>query len=445
MATIEGKKELIEPRVLKGFRDTLPNLAIVRGEMIHKLEAVFASFGLVPIDTPALEYSEILLGKGSEETDKQLFRFRDQGDRDVAMRFDLTVPLARFISTHADALGLPFKRYHIAPVWRAEKPQRGRYREFIQCDFDILGADSALADVEVLSIASKALTALNASHRLRINNRKLLTGFIRGIKGDISVTAALRSIDKLDKLGRETVADELTTICGLNSDAIDRIIEFVGLGKSKGTIEEQVRFISALTSSSDEMGQGMMELTQTVSLLLQSGVPAANVSIDTSIARGLEYYTGLVFETEFTEMPEIGSICSGGRYDNLTGIYSKRVITGVGGSVGLDRLLAALEHFQRVSTKLSYASVMITNLDDEARPRVLSLASELRSKGINTEIYLKHGKLGDQLKYASKKRIRFAVILGKRELESGTCSVKDLEIGDQRDGVELGQVWTILK
>jgi histidyl-tRNA synthetase len=193
------------------------------------------------------------------------------------------------------------------------------------------------------------------------------------------------------------------------------------------------------------MGQGMMELTQTVSLLLQSGVPAANVSIDTSIARGLEYYTGLVFETEFTEMPEIGSICSGGRYDNLTGIYSKRVITGVGGSVGLDRLLAALEHFQRVSTKLSYASVMITNLDDEARPRVLSLASELRSKGINTEIYLKHGKLGDQLKYASKKRIRFAVILGKRELESGTCSVKDLEIGDQRDGVELGQVWTILK
>ena len=193
------------------------------------------------------------------------------------------------------------------------------------------------------------------------------------------------------------------------------------------------------------MAQGIRELTETISLLLQSGVPATNVSIDSSIARGLEYYTGLVFETEFLELPEIGSICSGGRYDNLTGIYSKRVITGVGGSVGLDRLLAALEHFGRVSSKLSYASVMITNLDDEARPQVLSLASELRTKGINTEVYLKAGKLGDQLKYASKKGIRYAVILGKRELESGTCSVKDLESGEQRDGVGLDQIETIFK
>lgn len=440
MANTAERKELIEPRVLKGFRDTLPDLAIVRSEMMHKLEAVFASFGLVPIDTPALEYSEILLGKGSDETDKQLFRFKDQGDRDVAMRFDLTVPLARFISTHADTVGIPFKRYHIAPVWRAEKPQRGRYREFIQCDFDILGADSLLADVEILSIATAALSKLDVKHRLRINNRKLLTGFIRGVKDGIDVTSALRSIDKLEKLGRETVATELTDNCGLTAGDIDRILSFVGHNRKGESVEEQLQYISGLTSSSEEMTAGMSELTNTVSLLLKSGVAAENLSIDTSIARGLEYYTGLVFETEFSEMPEIGSICSGGRYDNLTGLYSKRVITGVGGSVGLDRLLAAFEEFKRVSSKLSNATVMITNLDEEAVPTVLSLAAELRRNGISTEVYLKHGKLGDQLKYASKKGITSAIIIGKRELESGACSIKNLVSGEQQDGVKFGEI-----
>jgi len=428
-------KPTIEPRVLKGFRDYLPNIAIARTEMISALQSAFSTFGFVPIDTPALEYSDILLGKGSDETDRQLFRFTDQGGRDVAMRFDLTVPLARFAAMNINELGTPFRRYHIAPVWRAEKPQRGRYREFVQCDFDIIGTRSVLADAEIVAVIHFALNALKIGHRIRLNNRSVLNGFLAGLGKVQAGTAVLRAIDKIDKLGEETVTRELNEQAGLNEKEIGAVFEFLKLSRSNAPRAELLAELRRFFAANEAALKGVDELSRILSVLSESGLSDEVCRIDLSIARGLDYYTGSVFETVMTEMPEIGSICSGGRYDNLAGLYTNRDLPGVGASIGLDRILGAYEALDKISGKSSTAAVFVTILDEGTEASCMKIANTLRENGVATELALEVGKLGNQLKYAGKKGIRFAVIAGKAELEKQICSVKNLDSGEQTDGV----------
>lgn len=427
------KRQLIEPRILKGFRDYLPREMIHRRRMIALLEEVFVTFGYVPIDTPALELSEILLGKGSQETDKQLYRFLDNGERDVALRFDLTVPLARFVATHKQELGMPFRRYHIAPVWRAEKPQRGRYREFIQCDFDIIGTRSPYADAEIVAVIHAAMKTLRVRHLIRINNRSILNGFLEtlGIKGQGA--SVLRALDKLDKVGKDGVARELQSEAGLRPEDVERVWSFTALQERAENSEEVLRGLRELVGGNETGNRGVNELSAVLESLSALGLPAESYGIDLSIARGLDYYTGTVFETTCLDLPQIGSICSGGRYDDLAGLYTSDDLPGVGASVGLDRLIAALEELGRLEGSASTARVLVTMIDAGTEAACLRLAQQLRAAGIPTELYPEVKKLASQLKYADRKEIPCAVILGSRELEREVCGIKLLKTGEQRE------------
>jgi histidyl-tRNA synthetase len=417
-------KNIIEPKVLKGFQDILPHVARARGEMIQALTKVFSSFGYSPIDTPALEYAEILLGKGSAETDKQLYRFKDQGDRDIALRFDLTVPLARFAAMHIDQLGVPFRRYHVAPVWRAEKPQRGRYREFFQCDFDIIGAPPGIADGEVLSIVDSSMKAMNLKSLVRCNNRKILTGFFQTL-GDANITAVLRVIDKLDKIGKDGVKDELAKDGALSAENINTILSFLEISNAKQSPELLFKELQTLLAKSELGLTGVHELKTVYQIAQSLGV--VDMEVDLSIARGLDYYTGLVFETTLLDFPTIGSVCSGGRYDDLASLYIKRKLPGVGGSVGLDRILGALQELKRVSEAVSSAKILIALFEDEASQQfALKAAHQLRDKGINVELFPEPSSLGGQIKYADKRGIPYVLIAGEKEVAQGGFLLKDI-------------------
>ncbi len=440
-----SSKGLIEPRILKGFRDYLPSITIARLEMIRKLERVFASFGFVPIDTPALEYAEILLGKGSDETDKQLYRFLDQGERDVALRFDLTVPFARFTAMHLNELAIPFKRFHIAPVWRAEKPQRGRYREFIQCDFDIIGTDSVLADAEIVAVIHRALTALEINHQIRINNRNLLNGLLQSLGAAGKSVPVLRAIDKLEKLGREVVHEELAREASLSSKQIEDIFTFLALSTEVGDNAHLIQSLRDRFQGNDQAVLGISQLETILSTLPSYEIQPELVRIDLSITRGLDYYTGTVYETTFLDLPGIGSICSGGRYDNLAQLYTKQRLPGVGTSIGLDRILGAFEELKRLAEKSATADVLIALVDEPSFAQAINLSTKIRNAGLNAEVYPEIGKLGAQLKYGSKKGIRYVIIAGEREVSNRVVSIKDLVTGTQTDNVPIGDVVSQLK
>lgn len=451
---------IIQPRVLKGFRDTLPRECMMKREMIRIIEASFSLYGFTPIDTPALEYAEILLGKGSEETDRQLFRFTDNGKRDVALRFDLTVPLARYIASNQASLATPFKRYQIAPVWRAEKPQRGRYREFIQCDIDILGTTAAVADAEILVAVSRCLDNLGAKHRFLINHRKLLSGFMEQIGALPQAEDILRIMDKLGKLGREKVEQELSAL--VSSSQINDIFSFLelsqlecpqsdnGISDSKQTVADFKKtlaraeeFLEAKPGSLSDIG--IQETRRFAELVNAHGISEEILQLDLSIARGLDYYTGIVFETQLLDLPEIGSICSGGRYDDLTSLYTKTKFPGVGCSIGLDRLLAAYDELKRIPKADSTASVLVTVFSQELLPQSIQLAEKLRSCGINVELYGESGKLGSQLKYANRRGIPLATIIGDEEAQTETCNIKMLESGEQLERVAQADAGRIIQ
>ena len=422
--------QIIQPRILKGFRDLLPPAALGKQEMLDSIRKVFTLFGYMPIETPALEYSEILLGKGSEETDKQLFRFNDQGGRDVAMRFDLTVPLARFAAMHLNTLGVPFRRYHIAPVWRAEKPQRGRFREFTQCDFDILGATSASSDAEIVQLIHSIFSELKIPVRIRINHRGLLGGILAASGAQDREVAALRAIDKLEKLGRNIVSEELQKEAGLNANQIDSLFEMLEASTKSSSALETLEYFESRLADFENGLAGTIRLKE-IFTSMQEAKMDQQIVLDTSIARGLDYYTGVVFETQSVDLPDIGSICSGGRYDDLTSVYSKKSHPGVGASVGLDRTLAALEELGVMSTRSSCALASLTRLDENLDGARMKLAAQLRSAGISIEVYPEKSKLGAQLKYADKRKIKFAIIAGSSEFETETFGIKNLDSGEQ--------------
>ncbi len=392
---------LIEPRTLKGFRDYLPEQAIPREALIEKARGVFRSYGFLPIDTPALEYEEILTGKGGEESDKQLYRFEDSGGRKVALRFDLTVPLARFVAQHSNELGMPFKRYHIATVWRGENTQRGRYREFMQCDFDTIGTESVVADVETILVIHDLLRAIGIERfTIRINDRKYLTSSLQAAGFPDRHTDVLRVLDKRDKVGVDGVVAELQTL-GFEP------------GRVRGLLERLDGDVDATT------GGRLLEVRAAV---LAAGVDAQRIRVDPSIARGLDYYTGVVFETRLDDQPEIGSVCSGGRYDDLAQLYTKERLPGVGASLGLDRLLAAIEAKASSST----ARLFLPFFDATRLADYLRLAAELRASGVGVELYPEAKKLGAQLKYADRRGFKLALVLGEDEWKSGTSQLKDL-------------------
>lgn len=433
------KKGIIEPRTLKGFRDFLPEVMIPRKRMIEIIEKIYRSFGYVPIDTPALEYSEILLGKGSAETDKQLFRFTDNGGRDVALRFDLTVPLARFVAQHFNELSFPFKRYHIAPVWRGENTQRGRYREFCQCDFDIIGTKSNLADMEVVQVIFIALTALGIdSFTIRINNRMILNGLMKQLNVEDKTVQILRVIDKIDKIGANEVKKELEMIIGKNEVAINKIVGFVGLN---GSNDEILDWLAKEFSGVPLAETGIANLREILEKSKSLGIPEKNLKIDLSIARGLDYYTGTVYETILNNLPEIGSICSGGRFDNLSSLYTDKELPGVGASIGLDRLIAALQAMNLLDGKKSTAEVLVV-VKDGCSDYSFVVADFLRDKGIDAEVYLGQKSVGEQIKYAINKDIKFIIF---PLLNSKEVSLKKVDGDKNFDSLSLLEVVELIR
>lgn len=402
---------------------------MAREHLIDLARGVYRSFGYRPIDTPALEYSEILLGKGGMESDKQMFRFIDQGDRDVAMRFDLTVPFARFSAQHLQEIGLPFKRYHIGTVWRAERPQKGRYREFMQCDFDTIGTTDNAADIETMLVIHDLMVAIGFEQfTIRVNNRLVLNGLLQ--KFDLLEKSAdvLRVLDKLPKVGRAAVIAEMTDAAVMTSQQAEQVLTFA---ETTGSPEEILTELQSLLTGNETGERGIANLRSLFDTAHAVGLPAGRLALDLSIARGLDYYTGTIYETFLTQLPTIGSVCSGGRYDNLAELFTTRQLPGVGASLGLDRLLAAMQELEMLSTTATPAAVLITVMDAERLPEYFALGRLLRQGGIAAEVYPEAKALGKQLKYADRQGFRIAVIAGETEFNNGQWQLKDLQAGTQ--------------
>ncbi len=410
--------EWIEPRVLKGFRDFLPDAELERKRVQGILEVTFERFGFVPIDTPVLEYTEILLGKGGGETDKQLYRFQDNGGRDVAMRFDLTVPFARFMASHLQELYLPFKRYHIAKVFRGENTQRGRYREFTQCDFDIVGVDSPAADFEILLLMRESFHALGIDRvRIHLSHRGIFNRALQRLGVQDKAIEVLRTVDKVKKIGEEAVREQLAQLVG--PVATEQILQF---GKPEPNFLSTLEKITSIAGGPAEDTERLKTIYQ---WFLDLGIQDSFL-LDPSITRGLDYYTGIVYETFLLDLPGIGSVCSGGRYNDLASLYTKERLPGVGSSIGLDRLMAALEELGKKPERTGVTEILIFCLEEPLFGEYLKIAQELRKAGFATEVFPEQRKLANQFSFAEKKKIPLGVFLGSEEKSRGVLSLRDL-------------------
>jgi len=415
---------LIQPKILKGFRDSLPQDEIKRALLIETITNVFRSTGFVPIDTPALEYAEVLLRKSNGETEKQVFRFTDNGGRDIALRFDLTVPFARFIAEHYNELYFPFKRYHIAKVWRGEKPQAGRYREFIQCDFDTIGSDCAYADFEILYVMCKALQAIGINRFIiHLSHRSIFNRFLKRLDLSAKSEDILRTVDKLAKAGAEAVRAMLAEIT--DAEKAEAILQYCAGVPSTAGFERVLEHVEQLAGGQAEDTERIREVYR----LLSSAGIAQYVLFDPSITRGLDYYTGIVYETFLTDVPQLGSVCSGGRYDNLTGLYMKHTVSGVGASIGLDRLLAGLEQLNAEKECAGFIDVLIF-CDSKSNMRAHTLVCEyLRSRHIRVEAFPEPKKIQVQYAYAEKKHIRWGMFVDA-DVFNNDQSAADKEAGE---------------
>ena len=432
-----------DAKTLSGFRDILPKHASVKESMLSNIKEVFKSFGFVPIETPHLEYAEVLVGKGSEEIQKELYKFRDHGGRDVALRFDQTVPLARFVVQHKHLLSSPFKRYAIGNVFRGERAQAGRYREFTQCDFDFIGTTSILSDMEIIQVINNALVSLGIENfTIRINNRKILNGLAKYFEVEDKIEDILRIVDKIDKIGEEKVKTELEESAGVSSNAIDEIIKFISIKQESDNFFEQV---ANYKNYNNQMKEGIEELEQIFDILATLDIKKENYQVDFSIARGLAYYTGTVYETVLDDLPSMGSVCSGGRYDNLTKSFSKNDdMSGVGASIGIDRLIAALEKLELIKGKNTTADVLILNIDDRYLSNIHKLGEALRQAGIKTEIYPDTLKFKKQMKYANNQGHDFVIILGENEVNDGVVTLKNMQSGEQSNVATTEEIVAIL-
>ncbi len=415
---------LIEPRLLKGFRDYSPALMIPREQMLDKARQVYRSYGYAPIDTPALEYLDILRGKGGEESDKLIYSFRDHGDREVALRFDLTVPFARFAAMNIGKLGTPFKRYHMGPVWRGENTGHGRYREFWQCDFDTIGTESNASDVEVILVIHDLMRALGFERfEIRVNNRLVLNGLLEEIGLAGKTKAILIALDKLPKIGKDKVYEEMAEKGQVSRAQADRLLAMVEMqGGNREILDRLHREYGTNARAAD----GIKRLTELLDVATAAGVAEERIKLDLSIARGLDYYTGTIYETFLLDKPGIGSVCSGGRYDNLAGVYTKQRLPGVGASLGLDRLLAAMEEMDLLPKVATAAPVLIVQFSPEHLGAYQKMGRALRAEGIGAEVYAEAKKIGNQLKYAEQRGFKVALIAGGDEFAQNVWKLKDL-------------------
>ena len=421
---------MIEPRTLPGFMELLPNEQILFEQMKQKIEKTYQKFGFLPLDTPILELSEILLAKAGGETEKQIYSFK-KGDTDIAMRFDLTVPLAKYVAKNYGNLSFPFRRYQIGKVYRGEKAQKGRFREFYQCDIDIIGDGelSTINDAEIPSVIYNLIKELGFDDfTIRINNRKILNGLFEYINQKDNSVEILRIIDKIEKIGKDAVIEELEKI-GVSKEATEKIISFIEI---EGTTDEKLQKLQDLNIKNETFETGLKELTEVVYYIRMFGVPDTNFKVDLTIARGLDYYTGTVYETFLNNYRELGSICSGGRYENLAEYYTDKKLPGVGISIGLTRLFYKLNELGLIKAeKTSMSDVLVIPMvEDLSKP--IMLANSLREKDINTEIYLNDKKLKAKLKYADKLQIPYVIIIGEDEINSGVVSVKNMATGEEK-------------
>ena len=421
----------IKPRTLSGFMELLPAPQVQMERIMETLRNTYSLYGFTPLDTPAIESADVLLAKGGGETEKQIYRFQ-KGDSDLALRFDLTVPLAKYVALHYGELSFPFRRYQIGKVYRGERAQRGRFREFYQADIDIIGDGKLdiVNEAEIPSIIYQTFSALGLKRfQIRVNNRKILNGFyaslgLSGQSGDI-----MRTVDKLEKIGPDKVRTILTDDLGLTGEQAAAILDFMAI---TGTNEQVLAALEGYRGRNELLDQGLDELTTVTKYLSAFGVPQENFAVDLTIARGLDYYTGTVYETCMLDHPEIGSICSGGRYDNLAEYYIDKQLPGVGISIGLTRLFYVLGEQNMLNDALNTApaDVLILPMTQDLAPAI-RLATQLRAQGIRVQLYCEQKKFKAKMSYADKLGIPYAVFLGEDEIAAGTCSVKDLSKGEQ--------------
>jgi len=421
--------KIIKPSILPGFLELLPTEQIAFNNILEIIKKNYENNGFMPIDTPIIEKTEILLAKGSDETDKQIYRF-NKGSNDLSLRFDLTVPFARYAAEHMSELVFPFRRYQIGKVFRGERNQRGRYREFYQCDIDVIakGGLNIINDAEIASVIYSILKEIGLrAFKIRINNRKILNGFFNSL--EISdVTGVLRIIDKVEKIGLASVREELELIIGDNSK-VDKIIEFISIS---GTNNEVFNSLINLNIENEMFKIGTEELSKVIYYIKSFGVPEDNFIIDLKIARGLDYYTGTVYETLLDEYPNVGSICSGGRYDDLAGYYTNEKLQGVGMSIGLTRLFFVLNDigFLEKNAYSSLTKALVTPMGDYYDYAIM-VTNTLRQNNINSEIYLEENKFSKKLTYANKLGIPFVIIVGEDEMKNNLVTLKDMCSGDQ--------------
>jgi histidyl-tRNA synthetase len=422
--------QIIPPRTLSGFRDYLPDVMLAREKVLDTVRRVCRSYGFTPIDTPAGEALDVLLGKGGDESDKLVYRVRSAKSEkeEMGLRFDLTVPFARFAAQHINALGTPFKRYAMGPVWRGERPGHGRYREFWQCDFDTIGTTSNAADIETVMVINDLFEAIGFDKfEIRVNNRMVLNGMLELLGLADKAVSLLRSLDKMPKIGAEKVAEEMVKESNVTLDQANRVLALAAITGTNSEILNQTE--SLFTASPNERAaEGIARLRELLSVSKAAGIPEHRIKIDLSIARGLDYYTGTIYETFLGDLPGIGSVCSGGRYDNLASKYTKQVLPGVGASLGLDRLIAAMEELRHplLTGQSTPAEVLVVQFDAGKLGEYERIAQKLRKAGINVEVYPDAKKVGQQLGYAEKRGFKFALIAGEEEFEAGVWKVKDL-------------------
>ena len=420
----------IQPKTLPGFMELLPNEQILFNEMKEKIQKTYERFGFLPLDTPVIESADVLLAKAGGETEKQIYRF-NKGDSDLALRFDLTVPLAKYVTEYYPNLTFPFRRYQIGKVYRGEKAQRGRYREFYQCDIDIIGEEelSLINDAEIPSIIYNTFKELGFDDfTISINNRKILNGLFESLGLNDKSVDILRIIDKIDKIGKENVVKEIKDL-GVEEDKIDTIINFISI---TGNVEETIKSLKNLNIDNELFNLGINELESVASNIKLFGVPSENYKIDLTIARGLDYYTGTVYETFLNKYRQLGSVCSGGRYDNLSSYYTDKKMPGVGVSIGLTRLF-----FQLTDNKIieagnrTISKAMIISMVDDF-DKSIEVATKLRENGINAQIYTDKAKIKKQFSYANRLGIPYVIIIGEDEINNNVISLKNMIDGEQK-------------
>lgn len=431
-----------EPRTLPGFMELLPSEQILFDQMRKTIEDSYKTFGFLPIDTPIIELSEVLLAKAGGETEKQIYRF-NKGDTDLSLRFDLTVPLAKYVAKNYGSLSFPFRRYQIGKVYRGERAQKGRYREFYQCDIDIIGDETLdiINDAELPAVIATTFRRLGFDEfTIKINNRKILNGLYESINQTEKSVDIMRIIDKIDKIGDQAVMEELAKI-EVPEESINKIMQFI---KIDGTTDEKLQKLQSLGIENDTYKLGVEELGEVVKYIRLFGIEDKNFVIDLSIARGLDYYTGTVYETFLNGYRELGSVCSGGRYENLAQNYTDKKLPGVGISIGLTRLFYKLNELNLIKVeKKSISDILIVPMTENLQVPI-KLATELRNARVNTEIYLNNKKLKAKMKYADKLEIPYVIVIGDNEIESGRVKVKEMRTGEEietaLDATEIAKI-----